>query len=229
MPLAAGGAPVDVALEGTPTEGGQGGIAAVAAATVEQLQGAFVHRFPLIGAHDRAEEALQKIKQRSKMLDHNRSYNKQMMRSSKIPNLERASLEAITARTDRMAYIKSTAKKNHKLMIEEFGDIESMRTHLIRRVHQLPNLHLLQTEAELYMYETQELEPIAVSLGVPGAAYWLRSAPVQPASVPVTKKSVKGVHAVEPEDLAGDCLLVQDMHTSKLDLMNKQIPRSGRR
>jgi hypothetical protein len=71
VPPAAGGAPVDLALEGAPTEGGVGGIAAVAAATVEQLQGAFVHRFPLIGAHDRAEEALQKIKQRSKMLDHN--------------------------------------------------------------------------------------------------------------------------------------------------------------
>ena len=218
VPPVAGGPPIDIPLEGAPAEGGAGGIAAVAAATVEQLQRAFVHRFPLTGAQDRAEEALQKIKQRSKMLDHDRAYNKQMMRSSKIPNLERVSLEAITARTERMAYIKSTAKRNHKLMIEEFGDIESMRTHLIRRVHQLPNLHALQAEAELY--ETQELEPIAVSSGVPGAAYWLRSAPV---TVPVTKKKVKGLHAVESEGLTEECLLIQDMHTSKLDLMTKQI------
>ena len=83
VPPVAGGPPVDIPLEGAPAEGGAGGIAAVAAATVEQLQRAFVHRFPLTGAQDRAEEALQKIKQRSKMLDHNRAYNKQMMRSSK--------------------------------------------------------------------------------------------------------------------------------------------------
>ena len=96
-------------------------------------------------------------------------------------------------------------------MIEEFGDVEPMRTHPIKRMHQLPNLHLLQAGAETC--ETQELE----------VSYWHRSAPVQPASVPVTKKKSKGVHAVEPEGLPKECVLIQNMHTNKLDLMAKQI------
>ena len=172
VPPLAGGVPVDIALEGVEAAVGPPGIAAVAAATVDQLQRAFVHKFPLTGAQDRAEEALLKIRQKSKISDHNRTYNKQMLRSAKIANVEQPALEAIISRTDRMAFIKSTAKRNHAKMIEEFGDVEPMRTHLIKRLHQLPNLHLLQTEA--VNYETQELEPIAVSSGVPGAAYWLK-------------------------------------------------------
>jgi hypothetical protein len=96
-------------------------------------------------------------------------------------------------------------------MVEEFGDVEPMRTHLIKRLHQLPNLHLLQTEA--VNYEVQELEPIAVSSGVSGAAYWLKAAPE---AVPVIKKKGKGVHLVELEDAVEECLLVQDMHQNKL-------------
>ena len=92
VPPVAGGAPVNVALEGAPAEAGAG-IAAVAAATVEQLQRAFAHRFPLTSAQDQAEEALQKIKQKSKICDHNRSYNRKMLRSAKNPNLDQAPLE----------------------------------------------------------------------------------------------------------------------------------------
>ena len=55
-----------------------------------------------------------------------------MMRSAKIADVTQLALEGITARTDRMAYIKSTAKRNHAKMIEEFGDVEPMRTHLIQ-------------------------------------------------------------------------------------------------
>ena len=151
VPPIAGGPPVNVPMEGAPAVLGPNAIAAVAACSVEQLQRAFVLKFPLTGAQDRAEEALLKIRQRSKISDHNRSYNKQMLRSAKIPNLTDAALIAIVSRPDKMAYIKSTAKRNHELMTEEFGDVESMRTHLIKRMHQLVNLHLLQTEAEAYL------------------------------------------------------------------------------
>ena len=52
VPPIAGGPPVNVPMEGAPAVLGPNAVAAVAACSVEQLQRAFVLKFPLTGAQD---------------------------------------------------------------------------------------------------------------------------------------------------------------------------------
>ena len=118
----AGEAAIDVVLEGAPPEAG---VAPVAAASILQIKQAFSSKFPMTGAQDKAEEDLDKIKQKSRIIDHNRAYNKGLVRSEEIPNADQGALTALTSRTDRMKYAKTTSNRIHELMKEEYGDVET--------------------------------------------------------------------------------------------------------
>ena len=204
----------NIAVEGAPPEAG---VAPVATASILQLKEAFVSQFPMTGAQDKAEEDLDRIKQKTRIIDHNRAYNRGLVRSEKIPNTDQASLEALTSRTDRMKYVKTTSNRIHETMKEEYGDVETMRTHLLKGMHQAANLWLAQQAA--VQYETQQLQPLAVSAGVPGAAYWQGT---KTSTKTTGKTKSKGAHAVT-EEWEESCMMVQDMHETKLELVTKQI------
>ena len=106
---------------------------AVAVATTNDLQRAFARKFPMSGAQDRAQEELERIKQRTGIKAHNRAYCKGLMKSGKVANTTPAEVQALTGRTDRMAYVKSTSKVVHEMIEEEFGTVESMRAHLLNQ------------------------------------------------------------------------------------------------
>ena len=153
VPVPAGhvGGPVNQmqlrAPEGAAAEGPGAPPEAVAVATTNDLQRAFARKFPMTGAQDRAQEELERIKQRTGIRAHNRAYCKGLMKSGKVANTTPAEVQLLTGRTDRMAYVKSTSKVVHEMIEEEFGTVESMRAHLLKRLHNLGNVHALQHEA----------------------------------------------------------------------------------
>jgi hypothetical protein len=68
-------------------------------------------------------------------------------------------------------------------------------------------------------YESQQLDPIAVSAEVPGAAYWTRGVETTRA-----KAKAKGAHVVQAHEFdTEECMLVQDMQQTKLDMLAKQL------
>ena len=217
VPVPAGhvGGPVNQmqlrAPEGAAAEGPGAPPEAVAVATTNDLQRAFARKFPMTGAQDRAQEELERIKQRTGIRAHNRAYCKGLMKSGKVANTTPAEVQLLTGRTDRMAYVKSTSKVVHEMIEEEFSTVESMRAHLLKRLHNLGNVHALQHEAEAY--EANELEPIAISAQVPGAAYWLKGK---------SKKKSKGANAVEALG-EEECLLIQDMHHNQLETLSCKL------
>ena len=105
----------------------------------------------MVGAQDKAQGVLERIKQKSSIDSHTRSYNKGLLKSGKIVGaFNRQALEGLTGRTDMMAFVKSALKNIHSLIKAEFGDIESMRTCLLKKLHELPNMWLLQEAAKDY-------------------------------------------------------------------------------
>ena len=112
-------------------------------ATVNGLKTAFTNQFPMTGMQDDAEDNLDKCKQKSDINSHIRTYNRWLVRSGKIPDGSDASLQAVTSRSDKMKFVKVCSKNVHQMMTDEFEEVESMRTHLLRRLHQLNNLLLV--------------------------------------------------------------------------------------
>jgi hypothetical protein len=211
IPVGAGGMQLerDAAAEAAAALAQGAAYVAPVNATVDDLKTAFTNQFPMTGMQDNAEDNLDKCKQKSDINSHIRTYNRWLIRSGKIPNGTDVALQAITSRFDKMKFVKVCSKNVHQMITDEFGEVESMRTHLLRRLHQLANLLLVQTAAR--NYQTNELNPLAVSAGVPKAAYWLKGDTGPKAKSMVQSKGSKAkstAAAVMQEQYDTECLLV---------------------
>ena len=124
----------------------------------------------MIGREDRATVDLDACRQKAPMKRHCEEFNKLLIRARILADNSDAAKLAVVDRGYLKRFVNSCSHELHPDIMDKHPTAVPLRSHLLRGIHNLPNLQVLQTEARTY--EQHVLHPLAIDSEVTDNAYW---------------------------------------------------------
>jgi hypothetical protein len=130
-----------------------------------EVQAMFAAEFPVAQEQHKAEARLAACRQASSMGRHIIEYNMMMAKSRRCVNSE-AARSSLTCRAELKRFINSCVDR----LPIELRSVYPPRVYLLRRLHRLKNMQMLQEEAKAYCKDV--VQPLALDAGMQLAACW---------------------------------------------------------
>ena len=130
-----------------------------------EVQAMFAAEFPVAQEQHKAEAMLSACRQATSMTRHVLEYNKLMAQSKRCVNSE-AARSSLTSRAELKRFVDSCVSR----LPVELRTVCPPRAYLLKSLHRLKNMQLLQEEAKAYYKDVVQAQ--ALEEGIPLAACW---------------------------------------------------------
>ena len=130
-----------------------------------EVQAMFAAKFPVVQEQHKAKARLVACRQTRSMGSHITEYNRMMAQSRRCVNSE-AARSSLTSRAELKRFIDSCVNR----LPVELRTVCPPRAYLLKSLHRLKNMQLLQEEAKAYYKDV--VQPQALEEGIPHAAGW---------------------------------------------------------